>query len=533
MGRITAASRCDLPSLRAAHGELGLWQMVLVSLEMTCICCGLGFASLKFAIMTYATIAKRGLNVRRRFIRVVLLASVLALALVPKKTLAIEATSIVATVSTSDGTDPSTMLDGDYDTYVQLGAGSNLSVTASAGQPIGSLYIRWYSIPGEWTLSYVDTTGVQKTMQCGQYGFLHEYVALETPATSCVLSFPVGGAICTFDVYSQGDVPAGVQAWAPPCEKADVMVCATHADDEILWLGGVLATYAAGRQVPTQVVYMCNFWNSTPKREHEKLDGLWAIGVRNYPVNGPFDDLYSESLDAAQEQYDQDAVTSFFAEQIRRFKPQVVVSQDLNGEYGHGGHQLMAHSVQTALDHASDPTFAAQSAQAYGVWDVLKAYFHLMPENSIMLDLHQPIENLGGMTAIEAQQAAYKQHVTQQYTWFYVTDDPSDQNYDKFDCSHFGLYRSTVGPDTTNDMLEHIVTYSEQAEQQAAQEAAAKAAAEQERQAEQAQQDAQQSATDETIEMHELGLPVTLLIAIGVGVVLAIGIGALIILARH
>lgn len=469
---------------------------------------------------------------RRQFIRAMLVAAVLTLVLVPRLAMAIEATPIVATVSTSEGTDPSTMLDGDYDTYLQVGAGASLSVTANAGQPIGSLYIRWYNIPGAWTLRYVDASGTQKTMQCGQYGFLHEYVALESPATSCELTFPSGGAICTFDAYSPGDVPAGVQAWVPSCEKADMMVCSTHADDEILWLGGVLATYAAGRQIPTQVVYMCNFWNSAPRREHEKLDGLWAIGVRNYPVNGPFDDLYSESLEAAQEQYDQDAVTSFFTEQIRRFKPQLVVSQDLNGEYGHGGHRLMAHAVQTAVDHASDPTFAAQSAQAYGVWDVPKTYFHLMPENSIMLDLHQPIASLGGMTAIEAQQAAYKQHVTQQYTWFYVTDDPSDENYDKFDCSRFGLYRSTVGPDTANDMLEHIVPYAQQAEQQAAQEAAAQAAAEQERQAEQAQQDAQSTAA-EAEEMHESGLPVTLLIAIGVGVVLAIGIGALIVLSRH
>ena len=35
----------------------------------------------------------------------------------------------------------------------------------------------------------------------------------------------------------------------------------------------------------------------------------------------------------------------------------------------------------------------------------------------------------------------------------------------EYSCANFGLYRTTVGTDTGNDMLEHVTTYKEQEEQ--------------------------------------------------------------------
>ncbi len=418
---------------------------------------------------------------RKHLIRVVIALCALALvALFPIRAFAEEAVRLDATPRLSDGGDVSSMLDGSYDTFVGLDANESISV-AGNGSAIGAVYVRFYAIPGSWTLNYTDMSGQSRQLPCGANGFLHEYVPIEGGATNLELVFPLGASICTFDVYAPGTVPAGVQAWEPPCAQADFMVCSTHADDEILWLGGVLATYAGGQNLQTQVVYMTNYWDATVVREHEKLDGLWAIGVRNYPVNAPFGDTYAGSLDEARQIYDQDEVTAFFTEQVRRFKPLVVVCQDFGGEYGHGAHQLLALAVQASVDNSALASFGPQSAQAFGVWDVPKSYFHLYPQNEITLDLHQPIANLGGMTALEAMREAYKQHVSQQWTWFYASDDPDDPYADQINCSKFGLYRSTVGLDTGNDMLENITTYEQQAviqEQQKAAEAARQQAAE-------------------------------------------------------
>ena len=77
---------------------------------------------------------------------------------------------------------------------------------------------------------------------------------------------------------------------------------------------------------------MTNYWNGATVREHEKLDGLWESGVKHYPVNGEFDDIYATDLNGAMSVYSYDDVLGYVTEQIRRFKPLVVVTQDINGE---------------------------------------------------------------------------------------------------------------------------------------------------------------------------------------------------------
>ena len=383
---------------------------------------------------------------------------------------AAETTGVAEVVETSlvcsGGQDTSALLDGTYDSYVAFDAGESLEVSSWDGSAIGGLYVRWYALPGVWTLRYTDAAGTAHEQPCGQNGFLHEYVALERGgATSCELVFQGDAIACTVDAYGTGGLPADVQTWDVPCEAADFMVCSTHADDEILWLGGVLATYAGGQGLATQVVYMTNYWDGDVRREHEKLDGLWSIGVRNYPVNAPFSDIYAEDLPTAQAIYDEDEVAEFFVEQVRRFKPLVVVCQDFGGEYGHGAHQVLARAVQVAVDRSADASVYGDSAQEFGTWDVPKAYFHLYDQNRITLNLREPIEALGGLTAIEAMERAYALHETQQWTWFYISDDPNDELADQVNCSEFGLYRSLVGADTGSDMLEHVTTYEEQAAQ--------------------------------------------------------------------
>ena len=73
------------------------------------------------------------------------------------------------------------------------------------------------------------------------------------------------------------------------------------------------------------------------------------------------------------------------------------------------------------------------------------------------MDLRQPLSNMNGRTAVEVAKDTYLKHDSQQWCWFYVSDEY------EYSCADFGLYRTTVGMDTGNDMLENIVTYEEQA----------------------------------------------------------------------
>ena len=236
----------------------------------------------------------------------------------------------------------------------------------------------------------------------------------------------------------------------------------THADDELLFLGGVLAEYAGQEKLSVQVVYFSNYYNGAVIREHEKLDGLWAIGVKNYPVTGNFDDIYAADLASAEKIFGYDKTLSFVVEQIRRFKPQVCVGQDTKGEYGHGTHMLTSKALQEAITISMDPRKYPESAEKYGTHDVEKTYIHLYPENKLYLDCQKPLSEFGGKNAVEVAEEAYKKHVSQQWCWFYVSD-----SYE-YSCADFGLFRTTVGNDTGNDMMEHVVSYEEQTRQQLA-----------------------------------------------------------------
>ena len=365
----------------------------------------------------------------------------------------------------------SNLTDSSHYTSVKFNSEDTITIRSKDGSLIHGLYISWDSQPVPWTL-----TTDSGDLSCGSNAFLHEYVALETPSASLTIRIPENSMrVDGIRIFGEGDLPHDVQVWNPPCERADIMVVSSHSDDEILFFGGVLPTYSYLYDADIQVVYMCEFWTTTKVREHEKLDGLWESGIRFYPVCGNFYDKYSENLAGAKKQYDYDKMVSFLVEQIRDFQPQVLVTHDIYGEYGHGFHILTCQALMDAVEYAADATLYPETSDLYGIWNTPKTYLHIFPANSIKLDLHIPIEeDYAGRTALEILKEAYKKHVSQQWCRFLVSDDYEHS------CADFGLYRTLVGPDTTNDLLCNLKTYAvQEVEEKARLEAEAIAAAEQ------------------------------------------------------
>lgn len=314
-----------------------------------------------------------------------------------------------------------------------------ITVTAKEDSSIGAVYVKWNKAVQPYEL-ITDN----EVISCGQNGFLHEFISLDTPSNKVTFSLPVENPMGIYEIriFTDSDVPEDVQIWQPPCDRADILLISAHSDDEILFMGGIIPTYAAEQGAKVQVAYMTEFWTTAPIREHEKLDGLWTDGLRTYPVCGNFKDVYAADLEAAEKIYDLEAMTDFVAGLIDTFQPQITVTHDFKGEYGHGFHQLTAKAVAQALEQSNSV--------------VSKAYFHLYPENKIHMDLNVPLHSMGGKTALEIAKDAYLKHVSQQWCWFYVSD-----TY-QYSCADFGLYQTTVGPDTTDSMLDHIVLYAEQ-----------------------------------------------------------------------
>jgi len=255
-------------------------------------------------------------------------------------------------------------------------------------------------------------------------------------------------SICRIGVYSAGELPANAQKWNPPVDKADLMVLSTHQDDELIFLGGTIPYYAVALHKPTVVVYMAN---CARYRRAEALNALWKMGVRDYPDFINLKDEKVGSIEAGIKLWGgKDNVLSLVVERIRRYKPEVIVTQDLNGEYGHNQHKITARCAKYAIDAAADPSQYPESAQKYGAWQVKKLYHHLYDENKIVMDWETPLDAFGGKTALQIAKIGMKEHSSQ-------TDAFVVKSHGTYDNSKFGLYFTTVGEDEAkNDFLEHI-----------------------------------------------------------------------------
>ena len=335
--------------------------------------------------------------------------------------------------------------DRDYETAWKAGKDNMIRVRCE-GKADG-VYILWNKAPEGWEIA--DGADGSILARGGGMEFLHEYRAFARESADFTFRLPDGAAVCELYVLEAGEAPGWVQRWNPPLDKADLLVVSTHADDEHLWYGGLMPVYAGQFHKKVQVAY---FIRHGARRTHELLDGLWTVGVTAYPMLSPFPDRYVGSLEAALEAYDEEAGVAYQTMLLRRFKPEVVVDQDIRGEYGHGAHRLNVRTLRKALKISGNPDSCPESAERYGAWEVKKCYLHLYAENQIVMDWDQPLSEFGGKTGMEMAREGYACHVSQVKIGHYRVQDKG-----KYDNRLFGLYYSSVGPDERrNDLFEHV-----------------------------------------------------------------------------
>jgi len=360
------------------------------------------------------------------------------------------------TVSTGEG--PYNLTDGAEGTFLVIPAGGSISVNAEGSSAV---YIKFRLSSVKWTAVWDGGSA-----EFGTKGYLHEYARIPECGGKFTMNFAEEAKICELRIFGEGTPPEDVQVWDAPHEKADVVLLTSHSDDEQLFFAGLIP-HCVANDIDIQVVYFC-YHDDVPARLHEQLNGLWTAGLRNYPVIGRFPDLYSESLEWAmnafgQYGYTEDHFVSYQCEIIRRFKPEIIVGHDVNGEYGHGTHRLNTDTLMKALELTADPGKYAESAEKYGVWDVPKTYIHLYEERPIVMDYDTPLEYFGGRTAYEMSVEGYGCHYTQHWTWFtdwlIGTDGApitAASQITEYSPCKFGLYRSTVGDDKKGDMFENV-----------------------------------------------------------------------------
>jgi len=179
--------------------------------------------------------------------------------------------------------------------------------------------------------------------------------------------------------------------------RLTLMAVFAHPDDESFGTGGTLARYGADPDV--RVLLVCATRGeageisdpklATPERLGEVrekelrcacqdlgIDDVFFLDYRDSGMAGTAENLDPRAL--AQADFDE-AVGKIVAH-IRREQPQVVVTFDENGGYGHPDHVAVHHYTKAAFAAAADPAqYPTQIEAGLEPYQAQKLYFTAIP----------------------------------------------------------------------------------------------------------------------------------------------------------
>lgn len=358
------------------------------------------------------------------------------------------------------------MTDTKYTSYWESREIKSPFVTITSDRPICGLYLCFRNMPESYS---IQTGGDNNwhTVHDGDTRYYHVFYELDHVNQVRIQSTQEGKHALGFNeifVFGEGEIPEWVQRWEDAPEKADIMFLMAHPDDELIFLGGAIPTYGLEKEKNVVVAYL-SYSNTT--RRSEALNGLWTMGIRQYPLFGGFRDCYGKSADDSYKNVTggkksgQQKVWSWVTQIFRKYRPDVVVTHDINGEYGHGQHKMLADAVIKCLELAADEEQFSDIEES--PWQIKKLYVHLYGDesNQTHMDWNIPLSKADGKTGIELASEAYACHVTQRGASIKVRGKKQYLSVEKtgttFPNTVFGLYFSTVGNDVNHqDFLENI-----------------------------------------------------------------------------
>ncbi len=161
-------------------------------------------------------------------------------------------------------------------------------------------------------------------------------------------------------------------------ETLKLLAVFPHPDDETLGMGGTLAAYAA-EGIETYLVCATRGergW-SGPAGENPGLDGLGRIREQELRCAaahlGLRDVAFLDYIDGDVDQADPHILIARLSAEIRRVRPQVVVTFAPEGNYGHPDHIALAQATCAAVVAAADAGFLERAGR--GPHRVSKLYY--------------------------------------------------------------------------------------------------------------------------------------------------------------
>ncbi|MFF4528096.1 N-acetyl-1-D-myo-inositol-2-amino-2-deoxy-alpha-D-glucopyranoside deacetylase [Streptomyces sp. NPDC001407] len=287
----------------------------------------------------------------------------------------------------------------------------------------------------------------------------------------------------------------------PPTGRRLLLVHA-HPDDESINNGATMAKYAAegahvtlvtctlgeeGEVIPDGLAHLAADRDDAlgPYRAGELADAMRELGVTDHRfLGGPGHYRDSGMTGAPQNerpqsfwQADVDEAATFLVEVIRETRPQVLVTYDPEGGYGHPDH-IQAHRVaMRAVELAGESAFRRDLGDPH---EVAKVYWNCVPRSVLAegfarlreMGVGKPFPGIAAETDVpgvvddaevtaavdgsayaEAKAAAMRAHVTQ-----IAVDGPffalsNDLGQPLFATEHYRLVRGTAGAAREDDLF--------------------------------------------------------------------------------
>lgn len=209
------------------------------------------------------------------------------------------------------------LIDRDYSTY--CGVKPKKTLTVECTEKMAALEIRQFDHARRYEVQIRKDDEWQPAAMSD--GHLTQWIELpeETQAVRLVNCDKQNVVFAELRAYGPGERPANIPVWTD-LEKADLMLMVAHPDDDLLWFGGLLPTYAGERGLAVQVAYLVP---TGGMRKLELLDALWHCGVTAYPAFLDMRDNRAPNMEAMYKRWGKTRVLRAVTGAIRRYRPDV------------------------------------------------------------------------------------------------------------------------------------------------------------------------------------------------------------------